>query len=367
MTQVSFIVPFWGVQDFIEDCLQSIKDQTYKDFEVILVDDCSRDESRRIAEKFVFEDSRFRISTHEVNTGQGGARNTGLAEAKGKYIWFVDSDDYLADRFALENLVECAEEENSEVILFDFIKKNENSTAYHSSAKLEYAGSFDSSESVQRFIIQNITKIHNVWNKFFTRDFLINNQCKFLHKVNHQDSIQTLWIFNAVRAFYFPKAFYIYRIRPESTITSKKNSKSFWHICTMSESFDLYCFQSMEQSRNARVLTLAKKLNLLLRENASERCYKDSSRLEKLEITALVYTDLIQSKLIANMPLPELLDTAYLFTEKALFVKLLQSIVSNDKKIALRILTQIFERKAIPIHKRIYWGLRERVRRSQKS
>ena len=90
--KLSVVVPFYNVEHYIHDCLVSIERQTMADFEVILVDDGSQDGSRAVAEEFVARDSRFRIVTQE-NQGLGPARNTGMREARGDYLTFVDSDD----------------------------------------------------------------------------------------------------------------------------------------------------------------------------------------------------------------------------------------------------------------------------------
>lgn len=94
---LSIVVPFYGVQAYIEETLQSVRDQLLQDYEVILVDDGSPDGSREIAQRFVDADPRFRLVTQE-NQGLGPARNTGTGHATGKYITFLDSDDMIATR-----------------------------------------------------------------------------------------------------------------------------------------------------------------------------------------------------------------------------------------------------------------------------
>lgn len=95
--QLSVIVPFYGVEDYIEACLESIATQALESIEVILVDDGSPDASHEIAQRFVERDSRFRLIRQE-NAGLGPARNTGAAAARGRYLTFVDSDDIVSPR-----------------------------------------------------------------------------------------------------------------------------------------------------------------------------------------------------------------------------------------------------------------------------
>lgn len=93
---LSVIVPFYNSEKYFSECLKSVINQTLKNIEIILIDDCSTDGSAEIAQKYANKDKRIKILKHNKNKGQGEARNTGLEIAKGKYIGFLDSDDYLA-------------------------------------------------------------------------------------------------------------------------------------------------------------------------------------------------------------------------------------------------------------------------------
>ena len=99
MPTFSVIVPVYNVEKYIKQCLDSIKFQTFKDFEVICVDDCSTDNSAKIVEEYVQKDSRFKLIRHEQNKGVSAARNTALDAATGEYIIFVDSDDWVDTKF----------------------------------------------------------------------------------------------------------------------------------------------------------------------------------------------------------------------------------------------------------------------------
>lgn len=109
--RLSVVVPFYNVGDYIEDCLDSIARQTWSDFEAILVDDGSPDDSAAIAKEFCGRDPRFRIVSQH-NQGLGPARNTGVREAAGEYVTFVDSDD-LVTRHGFEKLIRTLDETGS--------------------------------------------------------------------------------------------------------------------------------------------------------------------------------------------------------------------------------------------------------------
>lgn len=94
MAKISVIVPIYNVENYVLGCLKSVAAQTFKDFECICVDDGSTDNSGKIADKFVLKDKRFSV-IHQKNGGLSDARNTGMKNAKGDWIFFLDSDDYL--------------------------------------------------------------------------------------------------------------------------------------------------------------------------------------------------------------------------------------------------------------------------------
>ena len=94
MPEVSVIIPVYRTEEYLEQCIDSVLAQTFTDFEIILVDDGSPDNCPAICERYASEDSRIRV-VHQENGGLSAARNTGLANAEGRYIYFLDSDDYI--------------------------------------------------------------------------------------------------------------------------------------------------------------------------------------------------------------------------------------------------------------------------------
>ncbi len=96
MCEISIIVPVYKVEKYLKKCVDSILAQTFSDFELILVDDGSPDNSGRICDDYAKKDARVRV-VHKQNGGLSSARNAGIEVAKGKYLGFVDSDDYIAE------------------------------------------------------------------------------------------------------------------------------------------------------------------------------------------------------------------------------------------------------------------------------
>ena len=112
--KVSVIVPVYNVERFLKECVDSILSQTYKYFELILVDDGSTDSSGYLCDEYAKKDSRIRV-LHKKNGGLSDARNKGIEIAKGSYITFIDSDDCVSPEY-LEILIECAIKENVEIV-----------------------------------------------------------------------------------------------------------------------------------------------------------------------------------------------------------------------------------------------------------
>lgn len=117
---VSIIVPVYNVEKYIDGCIKSILTQTYKNLQIILVDDESPDNSGKICEEFAKTDNRITV-IHKLNGGLSSARNAGLDIADGDYIMFVDSDDYLADN-TVETLISVNEKYDADIVQFNFFE-----------------------------------------------------------------------------------------------------------------------------------------------------------------------------------------------------------------------------------------------------
>ena len=114
---VTIAVPIYGVEKFLDRCICSLTEQTYRQLEIILVDDCSPDDCPQICDRWAARDERIKVVHKIHNAGQGMARNDAIDMATGKYICFIDADDYL-DTGAVEQLVYAAEKEKAEITVF---------------------------------------------------------------------------------------------------------------------------------------------------------------------------------------------------------------------------------------------------------
>ena len=126
MDLITIVVPVYNVEKYISDCLDSLISQTYKNIEIILVDDGSTDMSGAICDRYTTLDARIKV-IHKQNEGLGFARNTGLEVAQGKFVAFIDSDD-MADADLVEKLVNGLYEENCDTCIGGFKRISENGT-----------------------------------------------------------------------------------------------------------------------------------------------------------------------------------------------------------------------------------------------
>ncbi|EHU4914931.1 glycosyltransferase family 2 protein [Vibrio vulnificus] len=122
--KISIIIPVYNVEDYIEECLTSIKNQSYQDFEVVIVDDCGQDSS--IKKTFGYlNDPRFKLIQHEKNKGPGGARNTALKNSLGDFVFYLDSDDVLHPN-ALKLLVDAQNQSGADLVFSKSFKFSSN-------------------------------------------------------------------------------------------------------------------------------------------------------------------------------------------------------------------------------------------------
>ena len=121
---ISIIVPIYNVEDYLKRCIDSILGQTYKNLEVILVDDGSPDKCGKICEEYKLIDSRIKV-IHKKNGGLSSARNNGLDIATGDFIGFVDSDDYI-ERNMYESLIEALNNNNADIATCGIIREDTN-------------------------------------------------------------------------------------------------------------------------------------------------------------------------------------------------------------------------------------------------
>lgn len=230
---ISIIIPAYNVENYILACLESIMNQTYTDFEVICVNDGSTDDTQGVIDKVCDIDRRI-VSVSKEHEGVSAARNYALKLAKGKYICFVDSDDYLVPD-ALTKLFEKMETNQLDIVFFDTNSffEDEDMAQEHQVLMNNYDRKFDFYNAVKGadLFTEMVTTGNyrtNVVLMFLRRKFLEEIGISFYEGIIHEDNLFTfLCILQAEKAMYIPEKIYNRRIRKDSIMTKRKDIRNF--------------------------------------------------------------------------------------------------------------------------------------------
>lgn len=247
MPEISIIVPVYNVEKYLHKCLDSIINQTFVDFEVILINDGSTDGSKKILENYLKKDCRFKL-IEQYNQGLSSARNADLKVVKGKYISFLDSDDYWHPDF-LKILYEGIMKTGSDVVgcAFKCICDDGKPSFYIDSIQWQTF-----SQPLSILLAPNNPIAFSVWNKLYRSDIVLN-KFSFVEGIYFEDWVFTTCLFSEIKSFSFiDQTLYFYQESGPSIMRSrftkekidsykkgveevfkffmKKKNKSLWNI-----------------------------------------------------------------------------------------------------------------------------------------
>lgn len=231
--KVSVIIPVYGVEAYLPDCLDSVLGQSLKQIEVICIDDASPDNCGTILDDYAARDPRLRVIHLKENHRQGYGRNLGLQEAKGEYVYLLDSDDLItAD--CLEKLYAIAMEKQTDGLLFDMqtIFASEELKKKYSHFEMirheDYPDVMSGSDLLDLMVANDDWNVY-VQKQFWKRSFLKDNGLKFPVNCEHEDeefSLEAMLLAKSI--FFVPEAFFVHRIRDDSVMTKKTQPRNFY-------------------------------------------------------------------------------------------------------------------------------------------
>lgn len=229
MIKISFIVPFYNVEQYIEECVRSLYNQDIPlcEFEVICVNDCSPDNSVDIVKKLQEEYYNLKLVEHEENKKLGGARNTGVIHSRGKYIWFVDSDDMIKPN-SLGLILKCLESNHLDFLHFGWDDISEQGVIENEKIPSTKVLSGNELFFDERFIWwrNHIT----AWCKVYKRSFLIENDITFAEHIMYEDNDYAFKVFeSASRCMHISENLYVYRINDMSITRIKFNATHIYY------------------------------------------------------------------------------------------------------------------------------------------
>lgn len=216
---ISVIVPIYNVERELDRCVRSIRSQTHRELEIILVDDGSPDGCPAMCDRYAEEDSRIRV-IHKENGGQSSARNAGLRMATGEFVMYVDSDDYI-EPDSCQRLL-AAMQADVDIVVGSFREEKDGQTIIHGHTGLEEGNAYPSRE----FVIRSIQKNEwyaAPWVAMYRRNFLLENKLFYKEGMVCEDTQLMLKLYlcaKKIACIWMP--FYHYNVRKGSTMTSGK-------------------------------------------------------------------------------------------------------------------------------------------------
>ncbi len=238
MTKLSIIIPVYDVDDYLNECLDSILSQSFTDFEVICVNDGSTDNSLEILNKYKEKDNRI-VVINKSNERSGVARNYGLQIARGEYVYFADADDILI-KDALNIIVKAADEKQTDILIFGAYSyyDGKKRKGGYSADKLpkKYLNKVFSYKDIKSRIFKFPS---TAWTKLYRRDFLLKYNIRFQEIRAGQDQLLFFHsMIKAERIALLPKNLYLYRKNRAGSVTAHKKKQNYSPI---------YVFEAIEK------------------------------------------------------------------------------------------------------------------------
>ena len=236
--KVSIIIPVYNVEQYIRECLDSVINQTLKEIEIICVDDCGTDNSISIVKEYANKDNRIKILYHNHNKGLGPARNTGIENAKGEYIMFLDSDDWY-ELNACEIMYNTIQQQKTDLaicgvnVIYEACHNLKNSDNKYFKIK------FHTLQSLTEDILYNLNV--SVWNKIWKKDIINKYKIKFPDLKYEDFYFFNFYTISSKSSIYFIQdKLYNYRRRQNSIMTNTFNKIDNYSIDNLKVYIKLY-------------------------------------------------------------------------------------------------------------------------------
>ena len=277
---LSIIVPIYNVEKYLRNCIDSILNQTFEEFELILVNDGSPDSSLEICREYEKKDKRI-IVVDKENGGLSDARNVGIDIAKGKYIGFVDSDDWVEENM-YETLVYILEKYNADIAQCEYIRaENENIQKKEESKITERC--FDRELALDNLYNELTVSTVVAWNKIYKRELFYN--IRYPKGKLHEDEFTTYKLIDrANKIAYINKKLYYYRDTPNSIVNSEYNIKRLDYFEALEERMKYF-----EKQDNKKIVA---KTIIIYYFRLVECYYRDKNINDKEQIEKIIYKKL---------------------------------------------------------------------------
>lgn len=320
MPKTSIILPCYNVEQYLPRAIESVLEQTISDFELLVVIDGSPDRSQEIAENLALKDERIKVFVKE-NGGLSDARNYGLERAKGEFIYFMDSDDYIEPNLLEDNL-KILQEENLNFVIFGYIQDDEDKDGnlIQSKEVIPQIKELVKGDDNIKLDSHHIGLMGYAWNKIYRKSFMDQYKFRFEKGISLVEDI----LFNAPvysksnKIRFNSKAYYHYFNRPIVTLMKKFHENSFelkkwkkkvlerffedWEIENKNELLAYlliqgirYCIHNLFSFKNQ--LNFNQKVNYIRKMYSDEMTRKYIQHFQSPSLNGKVYKFLIQNKM----------------------------------------------------------------------
>lgn len=224
--QISVIIPVYNTEKYLERCINSVVNQNFRDIEIIIVNDCSEDDSLKIIDKYKNKDKRIKIINKIKNEGLSAARNSGIEIATGEYILHIDSDDWIEQGY-LNDTYEIAQKNNADIVITDFYIDYDN-------GKIIYCRDQNIEKATGKITLEKCFLGEGyicVWNKLIKRDLYIKNNIRHPINISQGEDLAV-----TPRLFYFAERVvkinkaYVHYIQNPKSISNTSNIKKIREV-----------------------------------------------------------------------------------------------------------------------------------------
>lgn len=283
--KISVVIPVYNVEKYLHRCVDSVLNQTFQDFEIILINDGSKDSSGEICDEYAKQDKRIKV-IHKKNARVSAARNDGIKMAKGKYLSFIDSDDWIEPAMYQE-MFNKAEALDLDFIMCDYKKK---SNEFEEKRTQPIRGGYYSKDDIKKELFNCLIMFEDIefpptisnWVCLFNLEFLIKNHLNYDEDIHYsEDSILGSKVMYHAKKFYYQKGyhFYNYFYNPNST-TNTYNEKKWNAYLKINDKLIKYFgkISEFDFSRQIKINMLYFTLNTL-----GQIQYSDCDKEEKID------------------------------------------------------------------------------------
>lgn len=272
---VTIVVPMYNVEKYIEKCINSLLNQTYQNIEIIIINDGTKDNSLAIAERKAKEDRRIKIIS-QPNQGLSAARNTGIDNASGDYICFVDSDDFIHTDY-VKLLLECILENDVDISVCNFFYIDEQGNTWKRKEKEKKI--YNNEEALKDIFSKEQNTEVMTWNKLYKIQLFRDNKIYFPVGRYHEDNFTTYKLYYyANKIAMISDELYYYLQRNNSIMGQKFNKKRLDILDAIGETKSFFKDKKIKLNEEIQCYEIITKINIL--NNMIRDKYKGRERID---------------------------------------------------------------------------------------